>query len=294
MRQFHKYLLGRSFTLVTDHRPLLKILGPKEGVPTLAAAQIQRWSLILSAYQYNLEYTSGVSNKEADLLSRLPIPVKVVYPNELNYAIDRCEQLPVTAQDIAKELQRDSIRQVYEYTLRVWKPNVSTQLLPYARQADELTMKTGAYCGKIIPPKFRDAVLQEIHEGHIGLCRMKSLTRSFVWWTRLDQDVEEVVKTCAACQSIRNKPADVMSHPWIYPDAPWTRLHVDFAEFKEKQYRVVIDAFTKWPEVHELGIHATTTQTVEALRRSFSCHGIPQRLVSDNGPQFVAREFQDS
>ena len=143
MRQFHKYLLERSFTLVTDHRPLLKILGPKEEVPTLAAAQIQRWSLILSAYQYNLEYTSGVSNKEADLLSRLPIPVKVVYPNELNYAIDRCEQLPVTAQDIAKELQRDSIRQVYEYTLRVWKPNVSTQLLPYARQADELTIEDG-------------------------------------------------------------------------------------------------------------------------------------------------------
>ena len=111
--------MGRSFTLVTDHRPLLKILGPKEGVPTLAAARLQRWSLILSAYQYNLEYTSGVSNKEADLLSRLPIPVNVVDPNEQIYAIDHCEQLPVTAQDIAKELQRDSIlRQVYEYTLR--------------------------------------------------------------------------------------------------------------------------------------------------------------------------------
>ena len=54
-------------------------------------------------------------------------------PNEQIYAIDRCEQLPVTAQDIAKELQRDSIlRQVYEYTLCGWKPNVSTQLLPYA------------------------------------------------------------------------------------------------------------------------------------------------------------------
>ncbi len=297
VRQFHKYLVGRSFTLVTDHRPLLKILGPKEGVPTLAAARLQRWSLILSAYQYNLEYTSGVSNKEADLLSRLPIPVNVVDPNEKIYAIDHREQLPVTAQDIAKELQRDSIlRQVYEYTLRGWKPNVSTQLLPYARRADELTIEDGYLLWGnrvIIPTKLQGTVLQEIHEGHIGLCRMKSLTRSFVWWPRLDQDLEEVVKTCTACQSIRNKPAHVMSHPWIYPDAPWTRLHVDFAEFKGKQYLVVIDAFTKWPEVHELGIHATTTQTVEALRRSFSCHGIPQRLVSDNGPQFVARELQD-
>ena len=41
VRQFHKYLVGREFMLVTDHRPLLKILGPYEGVPTLEAAQLQ-------------------------------------------------------------------------------------------------------------------------------------------------------------------------------------------------------------------------------------------------------------
>ena len=52
VRQFHKYLVGRQFTLVTDHRPLLRILGPHVGVPTLAAARLQRWALILSAYDY--------------------------------------------------------------------------------------------------------------------------------------------------------------------------------------------------------------------------------------------------
>ena len=42
VKQFHKYLVGREFTLITDHRPLLKILGPYEGVPTLAAARLQQ------------------------------------------------------------------------------------------------------------------------------------------------------------------------------------------------------------------------------------------------------------
>ena len=75
VRQFHKYLVGREFTLMTDYRPLLKILGPHEGVPTLAAARLQRWALILSAYRYNLLYTPGLDNVEADLLSRLPVKI---------------------------------------------------------------------------------------------------------------------------------------------------------------------------------------------------------------------------
>ncbi len=71
VKHFHKYLMERKFTLLTYHRPLLKILGAKEGVPTLAAARMQRWAFILSAYIYELEYRAGQDNKEADVLSRL-------------------------------------------------------------------------------------------------------------------------------------------------------------------------------------------------------------------------------
>ena len=71
VRQFQKYLVGRHFTLVTDRRPLLRILGPHVGVLTLAATRLQRWALILSAYDYEIQYKPGVENTEADLLSRL-------------------------------------------------------------------------------------------------------------------------------------------------------------------------------------------------------------------------------
>ena len=83
--------MGRSFTLVTDHRLLLKILGPKEGVPSLAAARLQRWALILSAYNYDMEYIAGANNKEADMMSRLPVHVDVIDPNEEIYGLDYCE-----------------------------------------------------------------------------------------------------------------------------------------------------------------------------------------------------------
>ena len=62
VKKFHQYLCGRPFTLVTDHRPLCKILGHNQGVPTLAAARMQRWALILSAYSYRIEYKPGSQN----------------------------------------------------------------------------------------------------------------------------------------------------------------------------------------------------------------------------------------
>ena len=56
VRKFHQYLYGRKFILVTDHKPLVSLLGPKTGIPTLAAARMQRWALLLSGYQYDIEY----------------------------------------------------------------------------------------------------------------------------------------------------------------------------------------------------------------------------------------------
>ena len=54
--KFHQYLYGRKFTLVTDHKPLLAILGEKKGIPSLAAARLQRWAVLLSAYQYKIRF----------------------------------------------------------------------------------------------------------------------------------------------------------------------------------------------------------------------------------------------
>ena len=53
VKKFHQYLYGRKFCLVTDNKPLLAILGTKKGVPSLAAARMQRWALLLSAYTTN-------------------------------------------------------------------------------------------------------------------------------------------------------------------------------------------------------------------------------------------------
>ena len=73
VKKFHSYLYGRTFELLTDHKPLTTILGPKTGIPSIAAARLQRWALLLACYQYQIKYKSTLSHANADCLSRLPL-----------------------------------------------------------------------------------------------------------------------------------------------------------------------------------------------------------------------------
>ena len=73
IRKFHQYLYGRTFTLVTDHKPLTTILGSKKGIPALSAARMQRWALLLSAYNYDIHFPPTQAHGNADGLSRLPV-----------------------------------------------------------------------------------------------------------------------------------------------------------------------------------------------------------------------------
>ena len=73
IKKFHLYLYGRPFLLVTDHKPLTRIFGPKSGIPPLAAARMQRWALLLSGYLYEIVHRSSSENASVDMLSRLPL-----------------------------------------------------------------------------------------------------------------------------------------------------------------------------------------------------------------------------
>ena len=69
-------------------------------------------------------------------------------------------------------------------------------------------------------------------------------------------------------------------------------LHIDFAgPISGITYLVVVDAYSKFPEVVKM-TSTTSTSTVNALRDIFSRYGLPEIMVSDNGPQFIARKFQ--
>ena len=73
VKKFHQFFYGKNFQLVTDHKPLTTIFGSMTGVPPIAAARLQRWVLLLSAYSYTIVYKPGVNHNNVDGLSRLPL-----------------------------------------------------------------------------------------------------------------------------------------------------------------------------------------------------------------------------
>ena len=301
IKKFHQFLYGHLFTIKTDHKPLEGLLSEKKGIPSQAAPRIQRWALTLSAYEYKISYKAGKSNCNADGLSRLPLPVmpdSVPLPGETILLMEHLEGTPVHSGHIKEWTKRDPVlSQVRRYTLEGWpKTANSEELTPYYTKRTELSVEDGCTLWGtrvIVPPQGRSKVLSELHEAHPGESRMKALARSYVWWPGLDQDIVKKVKDCNKCQAIQKTPAEAPLHPWEWPGLPWSRIHVDYAgPCKGEMFLVVIDAYSKWLEVHCMK-STTSSATIEKLREIFAIHGLPATLVSDNGSNFTSSEFEE-
>ena len=145
VQRFHQYLYGRTFTLVTDHRPLCKILGEKESIPPLAAARMQHWALLLSAYQYKIQYIPGKLNCSADCMSRLPSLMAKRDSAEKIYSLVLTEQLPVLASQNARASETDKeIAPVLTYVQHGnWPSNKDKSVSSFYNRRYELSIVDG-------------------------------------------------------------------------------------------------------------------------------------------------------
>ena len=294
VRKFHQYLYGRRFVLITDHKPLTTLLGPKHGIPPLAAARLQRWALLLTAYTYSIEYKATKEHANADGLSRLPLGTRHDPAMDV-FMIGQLQALPVTTERLETTTRQDPLlSKLHQYVREGWPGESSEEFKPFEQRKQELSTLGGCVLWGnrvIVPQKLRDRLVDELHRDHPGVSRMKAIARSYMWWPGIDKELEDRARRCTACQSVKSAPAVAPLHPWLWPSTPWQRIHVDFAgPFMGKMFLVVIDAHSKWPEVVEMP-STTAQKTVDELRKLFSAYGLPEQLVSDNGPQFVAQEF---
>ena len=121
---------------------------------------------------------------------------------------------------------------------------------------------------------------------------MKALARSYVYWPGIDKDIERLVSDYASCQEHRNVPQSTELHPWEWPDKPWSRLHADFAgPFLGHMFLILVDAHSKWMDIYTMS-SITTEATIVNLKASFSTHGLPDVLVTDNGLSFKSEGFR--
>ncbi|XP_043287520.1 uncharacterized protein K02A2.6-like [Venturia canescens] len=295
--KFFQYLIGNEFLLYSDHKPLQALFGENKGLPQLAAGRLQRWALFLSGLNYKFAYVKGTENGGADGLSRLPLQVeKNVNNTDFDYFHFVVEDhVPVSADQIRRETNRDVVlSKVLLYTRNGWPESINdNELKPYAYRANECYIENGIVMWgyrAIIPKKLWPIFLAEIHSTHIGMAKMKMLARQYFWWPNLDKNIEEYVKNCNACMSTAKAPPKAALIKFREAEAPYERVHIDFlGPFHGKSYLLIIDAYSKWPEIFEMN-KTDSNNTIEKLRECFARFGLRQIIFSDNGRQFTSDE----
>ena len=269
----------------------------------MASGRIQRWALTLGGYDYAIEFKEGKSMANADALSRLPLVTQrteVLKPPEVVHVMEQLDSTPISSRQIRQWTDKDPILAKVRRRVQDGWPDQEEErgqdFLPFFRRRYELSTEGGCVMWGsrvVVPSQGRKRALDLLHEAHPGIVRMKSLARGYIWWPGIDKQIERCVKDCTACQSVSKLPPVVPLHPWGWPEKPWSRVHVDYAgPFEGKMFLLMIDAHSKWLEIHATNT-ATSTSTIELLRRSFASLGIPEVLVSDNATVFTSEEFGD-
>lgn len=297
LEKLHQYLYGRQFTLRTDHKPLVSIFGPKYGIPAMAASRLQRWSVKLAAYTYDIEYINTKLNG-ADGLSRLPLPVKTgnspqVPEQTFLHLAEDATLLDHT--EIRKQTHGDSVLgRVVSYIRDGWPAvNEIKAFQPYFNRQKELYEELGIVMWGhrvVIPSRCTDKVLKELHESHMGIVKTKAIARSYAWWPGIDEAIEAMCRSCAVCACEADAPPRHAVSPWPWPTRAWSRVHADFlGPLFGKLYLIIIDARTKWLEVFPVASTAAS-HLISKLSEVFGRWGVPKQFVSDNGPPFTSKE----
>ena len=133
--------------------------------------------------------------------------------------------------------------------------------------------------------------MKQLHAGHPGTSAMRSTARSVVFWPNMDLDLDNITKSCNECFA-NSSPKGIKPSKWPETPSMWQRLHVDWCGPLEGYYfLIIIDSKSKFLDVHA-SKNLTSSKTVEHLRKTFSNFGLPEELVSDNGPCFTSKEFK--
>ena len=164
------YLLGHSFTLVTDHKTLFSLFHQHKATSDQASVRIRCWSIALSAYEYTIVFRGTNQHCNADTSRRLPLsttPADVPMAPELVLLLDHLTNSPVTVKDIRTWTRRDpTLAQVLQYVEKGWPHHCDSTLSAHSSCKTELSVLDGCILWGsrvVVPDKGREAVLQELY-----------------------------------------------------------------------------------------------------------------------------------
>ena len=230
--RFSDYLIGKDFSLETDHKPLVTLLGSKnlDELP----ARVQRFRMRLMRFTYSIMYVPGKNLTVTDTLSRAPVSISCAEDDELRPEVEifcSCSDAEFTCnrarlEEFLQAQEEDDVCQrLTSYCEKGWpkRCRVEGAIKPYLPVASELTLQGGLLVRGnriVIPTSLRLDILERLHSGHQGISKCRERARQSVWWPGLGRQLEEVIRSCTKCCKDRPQAPEPLI-PSIFPTLPW-------------------------------------------------------------------------
>ncbi|UYV65930.1 K02A2.6-like [Cordylochernes scorpioides] len=294
--RFKDFVVGKTFLIETDHKPLVPIFTTKD--LNDLTPRLQRYRMRMLQFSFHIFHTPGKDLITAYALSRQPLPGHLPEDEELQEEVEHFVRSIVLHQSTTDDrLAKIALNQKLEPTLQnvaFYSKNgwpAKCQLSPLERSFYDVRDEIGEENGLlmrglrvIIPSNMRKDVLNRIHAGHQGITKCRARAKDHVWWPGIGQEIQDMVKTCEKC--IENQP--LKHEPLIpndFPERPWQKVGMDLFHYEGSEYLVVVNYFSRFIEVVRL-TKLSSEAVVDHCKAIFARHGIPDIVISDNGPQF--------
>uniref|UniRef100_A0A8C5MJX5 Gypsy retrotransposon integrase-like protein 1 n=1 Tax=Leptobrachium leishanense TaxID=445787 RepID=A0A8C5MJX5_9ANUR len=134
-------------------------------------------------------------------------------------------------------------------------------------------------------------MLTRIHASHIGGEACYRQARDTLYWPNMQNEIKDFVSHCSACneyaQAQQKEP--MMSH--VLPTRPWQIVSMDLLNYAGKDFLLIVDHYSDFWEI-ELLPDLSADTTIRRCKVQFARYGQPDRVISDNGPQFACEQFR--
>ncbi|XP_048581589.1 uncharacterized protein K02A2.6-like [Nematostella vectensis] len=186
----------------------------------------------------------------------------------------------------------EKLQRLKETVLQGWpetKQEADPRVAEYWTYRDEISVYNGVlYKGErvIVPSSLRKKLMSRVHASHQGEQACLRRARDALFWPGMSQQIRDLVSSCSLCTD--HAPAQV-KEPLMTPELPkrpWSIVAQDLYTLNGKK----IPNNSGFWEVDEL-TQATAANVINKTKQHFARYGIPDRVYSDNGPQFANAEY---
>lgn len=302
LNKFRAYIDGSPVTLVTDHQALKWLMNLKSPTGRLA-----RWALQLQAYNLDINYQPGKLNTVADALSRPPCcedssacalsAVEIDMPTRSSKEI-REEQIKdnkIKKIIDALEEANGNEEAVYWSNKGYLMNNGMLYRLHPDTEVDDAQL--------VVPCHEWQNVLGAYHDdplaGHYGAERTFKKIANRYYWSGMRRYIASYVRNCLECQ--RYKPSNQKPAGLLQTTSMSQRFEVvsfdlfgplPSTEDGKTWILIVEDVASRWVELFALSSATAENCAVTLINEVFLRYGVPRRLISDNGTQFVSAVMQ--